>query len=115
MRTEELYLLDIIEATEAISGFISGLDRGQFVGNTLVRSAVLQKLSEIGEAAGRVSEALRSRHPEIEWGDIRAFRNIAVHAYFAVNWNIVWTAAAEDAPALRAQILKVLQEEFPKT
>ncbi|MGD0768544.1 MAG: HepT-like ribonuclease domain-containing protein [Tepidisphaeraceae bacterium] len=106
---------DIIEAAEEIGGFISGLERQAFVGNAIVRSAVLQKLTEIGEAAGRLSKALRSRHPEIEWRDIAAFRNIAVHAYFAVNWDIVWTAAVQDAPALKDQILRVLQDEFPKT
>jgi len=115
MRSEELYLRDIIEAAEQISSFISGLDREVFVGNALVRSAVLQKLSEIGEAAGRISEDLRLRHPDIEWKDIKAFRNIAVHAYFAVNWEIVWTAATQDAPALKDQILRVIQIEFPAT
>jgi uncharacterized protein with HEPN domain len=114
-RSEELYLRDMIEAADAIAGFISGLDRHAFVGNALVRSAVLQKLGEIGEAAGRVSKELRARHTSIEWRDITAFRNIAVHAYFAVNWDIVWTAAVQDAPALKDQVLQVLNAEFPRT
>jgi uncharacterized protein with HEPN domain len=42
MRSEELYLRDIIEAAEEIGGFIAGLDRQAFIGNALVRSAVLQ-------------------------------------------------------------------------
>jgi uncharacterized protein with HEPN domain len=113
MRSEELYLRDIIEAADEITGFIAGLDRPTFVGNALVRSAVLQKLSEIGEAAGRLSKDLRSRHPSIEWRDIIAFRNIAVHAYFAVNWDIVWTTATQDAPALKDGVSEVLQKEFP--
>ncbi len=113
MRSEELYLRDILEAAEEIAKFIAGLDRQAFIGNTLVRSAVLQKLTEIGEAAGRLSKDLRSRHSGTEWRDIAAFRNIAVHAYFAVNWDIVWTAAAQDAPALKDQVLRVLHDEFP--
>lgn len=113
MRSEELYLRDIIEAADAIAGFISGLDRDLFIGNTLVRSAVLQKLSEIGEAAGRISQELRGRHSAVAWRDISAFRNIAVHAYFAVNWDIVWTTAVQDAPALKDQVLRVLGTEFP--
>jgi uncharacterized protein with HEPN domain len=113
MRSEELYLRDIVEAASEIAGFVQGLDRATFLGNKLVRSAVLQKLSEIGEAAGRLTADLRSRHPTIEWRDIAAFRNIAVHAYFAVNWDIVWTTAAHDAPALKDGVLEVLRKEFP--
>jgi uncharacterized protein with HEPN domain len=33
-----------------------------------------------------------------------------VHAYFAIDWKIVWSAAIEDVPALRSQIAEVLLE-----
>ena len=40
------------------------------------------------------------------------FRNIAVHEYFAIRWDIAWVAAAEEVPALKEQVEKILQEEF---
>ena len=40
------------------------------------------------------------------------FRNIAVHAYFSVEWPIVWVAATEETPTLRHQIAKILELEF---
>jgi uncharacterized protein with HEPN domain len=40
------------------------------------------------------------------------FRNIAVHAYFAVDWSIVWVTATQDAPQLRQQVSKILAAEF---
>ena len=108
MRHDDLYLADIIEAAEAIEKFLHGVKREDFIGNDLLRSAVLQKLSIIGEAAARVSRDLQSRYPEIEWADIVGFRNIAIHAYFAVDWSIVWTAATHDAPDLKRKITKIL-------
>ncbi|MCP4546772.1 MAG: DUF86 domain-containing protein, partial [bacterium] len=50
------------------------------------------------------------RQPDVDWRDIVAFRNIAVHAYFSVDWSIVWTTATEDAPALRERVEKILAE-----
>jgi len=79
----------------------------------LLRSAVLQKLSIIGEAAARLPKEFRGRHADVEWRDIVAFRNIAVHAYFAVQWSIVWTTATQDVPALRQKVLQVLAAEYP--
>jgi uncharacterized protein with HEPN domain len=67
----------------------------------------------IGEAAARLSANFKDRHPQIEWADIVAFRNIAVHAYFSVNWPIVWVAATEDAPALRKQVVQIPASEYP--
>jgi uncharacterized protein with HEPN domain len=114
MRREELYPRDIFDAADEIFKFISNVNRESFLGNSLIRSAVLQKLTEIGEGASRISADMRSRHPNIEWRDIIAFRNIAVHAYFAVNWEIVWNAATSDAPSLKTQIQRVLAHEFPE-
>ena len=113
MRREELYLADIIEAADAIQRFIEGMQRDDFFRDELRQSAVLQKLTLIGEAAARLPTEFTERHPEIEWVDIVGFRNIAIHEYFAVDWSIVWVAATQDAPALRREVARILAEEYP--
>lgn len=40
------------------------------------------------------------------------FRNIAVHEYFAVRWDIAWVAASEEVPILCEQIEQILHDEF---
>ena len=40
-------------------------------------------------------------------------RNIAVHAYFTVQWDIVWATANDDVPGLRCQVIEILQAENP--
>jgi uncharacterized protein with HEPN domain len=50
----------------------------------MMNSAVLQKLTVIGEAASRLPKEFTNRFPEIPWVDIIGFRNIAVHEYFAI-------------------------------
>lgn len=89
MRRERLYLTDILEAADAISTFLDGCSKDTFFESELIRSAVLHKLTVIGEAAARLPADLRLRHPEVPWSDVVGFRNIAVHAYFAVEWSIV--------------------------
>jgi len=113
MRPEELYLTDIIEAADAIQRFLVDVEQNAFLRNELVQSAVLQKLMIIGEAASRLSKEFRDKHPEIEWEDIIGFRNIAVHAYFAVEWSIVWVAATQETPDLRRKIEETLAKEYP--
>lgn len=57
MRPERLYLTDIIEAADSIHGFLEDVDQARFMESDLLRSAVLQKLTTIGEA---VSHLLRA-------------------------------------------------------
>lgn len=89
MRREELYLSDMVDACQAVARFIQGLDETAFQGSELHQCAVLQKLTVLGEAASRLSKEYCARHPQIEWRDIVAFRNLSVHAYFSVDWSIV--------------------------
>ncbi|MBS1248539.1 MAG: hypothetical protein MAG431_00091 [Chloroflexi bacterium] len=110
MRREELYLADILEAAEDIKQFLAGVQPEDFLEDKLRQSAVLQKLIVIGEAAARLPKEFQTQHPEIEWGDIIGFRNIAVHAYFSVNWSIVWIAATRDVPELQHQITQIVDE-----
>ena len=113
MRREKLYLADIVQATEEIQKFIAGVTKESFLDNDLLRSAVLNKLTIIGEAAARLGKDFKAAHPDVPWEAIVAFRNIAVHAYFAVNWSIVWVAATQNAPALKRSVAEILAREFP--
>lgn len=113
MRRDELYLGDIVEAADAVTEFLAGVREDEFVDSDLLRSAVLQKLIVIGEAAARISSDLRSEHPEVPWADVIAFQNIAVHAYFSVQWSIVWITATQDVPPLREQVARILSTDNP--
>jgi uncharacterized protein with HEPN domain len=114
MQREHLYLQDILEACDMIQTFLEGLDASTFLASELHKAATLQKLTVIGEAAARLPQAFREAHPQVEWRDIGAFRNIAIHAYFAVQWEIVWATANDDVPVLRRQVMEIVQAENPE-
>lgn len=112
MQHEKLYLQDIIEAVDAIEKFLYQISKEKFTESELLQSAVLHKLAVIGEAAARISDDLRNRHTEIEWKAIIGFRNIVVHEYFSINWEIVWTTATIDVTILRTQVRQILGQEL---
>jgi uncharacterized protein with HEPN domain len=112
MRPEKLYILDIVEASEAIGRFCEAIGEDEFLQDELRQSAVLQKLIVIGEAASHLTNNFRKKYPDIEWEDIVGFRNIAVHEYFAVLWEIVWNTAMQDVPELYNKVLIILREEY---
>ena len=111
MRRERLFLADIVEAADAIAEFLAGRTKEQFLADDLLRSALLHKLTVIGEAAARLSARFRKQHSSVPWADIVGFRNIVVHSYFAVDWEIVWVAATKDAPELRRVVQTLLDAE----
>jgi len=44
-----------------------------------------------------------------------AVRHRIVHAYFDLDWQILWDAATDDIPALRREILHILATEYPES
>jgi uncharacterized protein with HEPN domain len=110
MRPEQLYLTDILEAAKAIGLFCKDVRFEHFEGNDMLRSAVLQKLIVIGEAAAHLTDEFCTQNPKIPWIDMINFRNFAVHEYFSVDWQIVWDTAVEDIPPIEKQIAKLLKK-----
>jgi len=108
MRRDSLYLADIVESADHLAQFLAGIEFTAFQASELLRSAVVQKLAIIGEAAARVSDDLKTHHPEIPWPQIIAFRNILIHAYFGIDWELVWRAARNRCPVLRKQVAEIL-------
>jgi len=113
MRADKLYLVDIIQAAEDIGRLTSGMEFESFSQTMPVRRATLQAITEIGEATAKVSTELKARYPEVRWQDAIAMRNIAVHEYFSVDWQIVWETAVNDIPLLKQHTQRILNIEFP--
>lgn len=76
----------------------------------MLEAATLHWLEIIGEAAGRVSEDARSRHPEVPWRAIIDFRNLLANAYDYVLLDRVWHVIVDDLPPLEQQIRSILDE-----
>ncbi|HEX4707285.1 MAG TPA: HepT-like ribonuclease domain-containing protein [Candidatus Udaeobacter sp.] len=55
---------DILLAALDIQRFAAGVSYDDFLKNDLVQAAVVQRILMMGEAAKRLSEEFRSRHPD---------------------------------------------------
>jgi uncharacterized protein with HEPN domain len=113
MRREELYLADLIDNARAVRGYLDGVTRERWNAEDILRDAVLYRMLLLGEIASALPDDLRGRYPDVAWRQIRAFRNLAVHKYFGVDWAVVWKIAQEEPPLLERQVLAIISAEYP--
>ena len=114
MTNHQLYLKNIFEAMDAAQAFVSGMGFDAFVADDKTASAVLQKLKIVGEAAKKVPETIRQDYPQVPWQQMIGIRDQIVHAYFAVDYIVVWDTLKVDIPQLQPiirQILKDMEKE----
>ena len=97
---DPLHLDRIVELVERIRQVVVGTERDAFLADRDKGDAVALRLAAFGEASQKVSDAVRSRHPEIEWSGMCALRNIVAHHYFKLDYGLLWKIATERLEAL---------------
>lgn len=67
---------------------------------------------QIGELVNRLSDEFIEKYNNIPWHAIKAMRNLHAHDYESVDLNIVWNTLNEDIPALKLDLIEILNKEF---
>ena len=92
------YCMRIMKCLESI-----GYDQAVFLYNDVISDAVSMNLLQIGELAGRLSEAYRSRTADrMPWQKMKSMRNLFAHDYIHMDMDVVWETAAKQVRPLAA-------------
>lgn len=102
-KRDRRYLAYIREAIDLIQAR-TRTGQEAFMHDVDVQDAVLWRLETLAEASGKLSPALKARHPELRWRAIYGFRNIAAHGYLDLRLDQVWEIVDVHLPALRAAV-----------
>ncbi len=110
MKSDEPYLKHILDAIESIEIYTKDVERSDFLDKNKdkkTKDAVIRQFEIIGEAVGRLSDRIKSKHPDLPWRRISNMRNKLIHEYFAVNMAIVWKTIEDDLPILKQTIKSI--------
>jgi len=100
-----------LEAALEIQPYVRSATREDLNRDRKLVHSLVRLLEIVGEAASQVSGGLRGQSPEIPRTIIVGMRNRLVHAYFAINLNVVWSTSTEDIPPLIGQLELLLHNQ----
>lgn len=65
----------------------------------------------MGEAVKQIPDPIRRQHPGVEWRAIAGMRDRLIHAYYGVNYRMVWDSVTNKVPALAENIELILTRD----
>ena len=74
------------------------------------RDACLAQWMVIGERCAKISDSLKTAHPEVPWALIVGFKNRGSHSYGTRHYeeSMLWDTVANDTPAIREMYVAIL-------
>ena len=110
MRDKRLLLKDILVALDRIDSYTGGMNYGTFAADEKTVNAVIYNFLVIGEAVKLLPPAVTNDSPEIPWRQIAGMRDKLTHAYFSIDYELVWKTVTVVLPQFRVMIQKILEK-----
>jgi len=103
-RTYKMYFDDILIAIDRIFEYTQGYDFITFKRDYKTVDAVIRNFEIIGEAAKNIPAEIKEQYPNIPWNEMYSLRNRISHAYFGIDYVIIWDIITNYLPQNKSEI-----------
>ena len=108
-KTPKVYLYDIIDSIGMIEEYIADQSKEALLSERRLQDLIVRRLQIVGEASSRIPESLQKDHPEIPWQKIKGLRNVIIHDYAEIDFELVWEVIKKDLPELKDNAKKIME------
>jgi uncharacterized protein with HEPN domain len=105
------YLQHIHTETQYLLDRVQGLEQETFLHDETLKRAFVRSLEIIGEAVKQLPNDIKQRYSHLEWRAMAGMRDRLIHAYFGVDYDIVWDVVINKIPALQREVEHILHHE----
>lgn len=103
------FLKHILDECNFVLKVTAGKTSEETFADETISRAIVRSLEIMGEATKRLDADFKSQHPHIEWKKIAATRDIMIHDYFGIDYDIVWSIITEKLPDLEHFLKEIIK------
>jgi len=104
----KIFIKHILESIKYIEEYTKGISKDDFLRSTQIQDAVIRRLEIIGEATKNIPLGWKETHSEVPWRRIAGIRDILIHEYFGIDFDLLWNVVKKDLPDLKQKISRIL-------
>lgn len=71
----------------------------------------MRSIEIIGEASKQIPDDVKQKYSHLEWRAMAGMRDRLIHAYFGVDYEIVWDVVINKVPTLHQEIKEIIEAE----
>jgi uncharacterized protein with HEPN domain len=75
--------------------------------------AVIRNFEIIGEAAKNIPLEIKEQYSDVPWDEMYSLRNRISHAYFGIDYEIIWDIITNHLPQNKSEI-EIIRKEIEK-
>ncbi len=109
MQRDKQALIDIAIAIQKIILYAQDINRDNLQENDEKQAAILYRLIVIGEATKRLSNEFREQYPMIPWRQMAGLRDVVIHDYDELDFDILWNVIHINLPDILPEIQTILK------
>ena len=106
IKNDDYYIDKILESIGIIEKVYNGKTIIDLENDIYINNTVLFQLIIIAEYARRISDEYKNNKNSIPWHKINGLRNIAVHNYDRVRYDVIDDTIKEDLQILKKELSK---------
>jgi uncharacterized protein with HEPN domain len=110
MKYYKEYLKHIRDEIDFLFRQAEGMSFEQFLADEALKRAFVRSFEIIGEAAKRLPEPIRQQYPHVPWKRIAGTRDVLIHHYYQVDYELLWQTIREKLPVLKDTTHNILQD-----
>jgi len=110
-----VYLLNMLERIGKIWKYSVGINNSKELfelNEQMNLNAIITLLTNIGENVSKISINLKQEYSNIEWQQIKDFRNRITHNYEGIDLKLVYEIITNDLKVLKQEIEEIIRERI---
>ena len=111
MKKDSVFLGHIRGEVAFLRDLTQKKDMKEIRSDPVLSRAVARSLEVIGEAAKQISPGFRAQHPRCPWEKMSGMRDVLVHRYFGIDWEIVQNVLEKEMPVLEETLNAIATAE----
>jgi uncharacterized protein with HEPN domain len=101
------FLEHILQSIKLLEDYCKDADEEKFSNSTPLQDMIFRRLEIIGEAVKNLPAEFKEQHQNVEWKKIAGLRDVLIHNYFGVDYELAWKVVEMDIPELKRKILEI--------